>query len=94
VRKPCFAVFPSLKYSLGIQAGGIFVNKEAEEFIYNKFRRARYTEYESQAVTEEFEKGKKKFADPSRDIIKLRVGSQKTTIDSINVKRGALTLEG
>ena len=93
VRKSSFAIFHLLKYFIGIQTGGNFVTKAAEEFIYAKFRQAGYTDYESQAVAEEFEKGKKKFVDSSR-AIELRVGSRGTTIESISVRRGVLTLEG
>ena len=94
MRKSSFAVFYSLRYSLGIQTGGAIVTKQAEEFIYAKFHQAGYTDYDTHAVTKEFEKAKKKFVDPSLDTIKLRVGSSGTTIESINIRRGFLTLEG
>jgi hypothetical protein len=83
--------------SSGVQAGGIFVNEEARKLVVTKFRLAKVTEANvlpMQELEEGFENGKKEFADPRTDNIKLRVGMTKLNIDSINVRRGVLTLEG
>jgi hypothetical protein len=85
-------------YSSGVQAGGIFVNEEAKKLIAYKFRTAEVQEahlQSAQELEEGFENGKKMFADPLVHNIKLRVGiTTRLNIDSINVSRGFLTLQG
>ena len=84
-------------YSPGIQAGGIFVNEAARQFLAAEFRRGEVSEMEILPLSEleeEFEDGKKDFADPCKDIMKLRVGTARLNVGSINVKRGTLTLDG
>jgi hypothetical protein len=45
-------------------------------------------------IIEQFEEEKKEFDDPRRDEIKLRVGMPRMNLNSINVNRGQLTLDG
>jgi hypothetical protein len=45
-------------------------------------------------LEEDFERWKKVFADPHEDVIKLRVGTARLNVGSINVKRGTLTFDG
>jgi hypothetical protein len=81
----------------GIQAGGIFVNEAARKFLAVEFHRGEVAEADVlplPELEEEFEHGKKAFADPHKDNIKLRVGPARLNVGSINVKRGTLTLDG
>jgi hypothetical protein len=78
-------------YLLGVQAGGILVNGEAEKFFTTELG---YAASDAQFATEEFEKEKKKFADRRQDKVKIRVGMNSLNNPSINVRQGVLTLEG
>jgi hypothetical protein len=87
----------SLTYSLGVQAGGIFVNDAARRFISAQMNRAGIGESEAlpeKEIEEGFGRAKKAFADPRTDVIKIRVGMGRMNLDSINVRRGILTLDG
>jgi hypothetical protein len=77
----------------GIQAGGIFVNKNAEKFFHTEFLRAGCDISDVRIATEEFEKEKKWFGS-EREGLKLRVGNSEMNIPSINLKRGYLKLKG
>jgi hypothetical protein len=77
----------------GIQAGGIFVNKNAEKFFNAEFLRAGCDISDARIATEEFEKEKKRFIN-EREGLKLRVGNSKMNIHSIKLKRGYLALTG
>jgi hypothetical protein len=86
---------------LGVQAGGIFVNEAAKEFLIAAFRRAGVSDDAKAAeeILDDFESKKMNFTDSSRNKIKLRVGMHTRMNVSkltygIDVKRGLLTLDG
>jgi hypothetical protein len=90
-------VLHALTYFPGDQAGGMFVNRAAKKFIAAEFLHANVSEIDTFPVTEvieQFEEEKKEFDDPRKDKIKLRVGMPRMNVDSINVNRGQLTLDG
>jgi hypothetical protein len=80
-----------------VQAGGIFVNQEAEKFVSAELSRAKVSDSDITPISEvreQFEMAKMNFADPRKDEIKLRVGMGRMNLTNINVKRGLLTLSG
>ena len=82
---------------LGVQAGGIFVNAEAEKFITTKLRSVSISESDMTPIAElveEFESAKRDFSDPRKDEIKFRIGGGRVNFEVINVKRGMLTITG
>jgi hypothetical protein len=90
---PPFLLYLVSEVPPGIQAGGIFVNKNAEIFFTAKFLRARCDVSDARIATEEFEKEKKRFSNEHVGL-KLRVGNSRMNIPSINLKRGYLELTG
>jgi len=80
-----------------VQAGGIFVNEAAEEFVAAELRRSKVAEQDTtpmREIKEQFELSKKNFSDPEQDELTLRVGMGRMNISQINVERGILTLDG
>jgi hypothetical protein len=93
VRPPLVLHYITPDIPSGIQAGGIFVNKNAEKFFNAEFRRAGCDISDIQIAVEEFEKEKKRFCN-EREGLKLRVGNSRMNVPSINLKRGYLELKG
>jgi hypothetical protein len=86
-----------MTFSSGVQAGGIFVNEAAEEFVAAELRRGKVAEQDTtpmREIKEQFELSKKNFSDPEQDELTLRVGMGRMNISQINVERGILTLDG
>ena len=87
-------------YYLGVQAGGLFVDKEAEKFFLAEIDRLKIglEPQDAHLAAGVFEKTKRNFTDPRTDVVKIRVDStvKRLTIDtpSLSLKRGMLTLHG
>jgi hypothetical protein len=64
--------------------------------LISKFHQANNTDYDAPALSEGKRKGKGKreFADPSMNTIGLRMGSSRTSFESIDTRKGARMLEG
>ncbi|KDQ12502.1 hypothetical protein BOTBODRAFT_146701 [Botryobasidium botryosum FD-172 SS1] len=86
-----------MKASACIQAGSIFVNEYAKNYIQNKLQRTKLGADRIEAYTAEFldgiEDNKKDFHDPEEDIL-LELGERNFTDKELGVERGMLTLAG
>ena len=82
---------------LGIQAGSLFINKEARKWIESTFQQANIPEDRIETAMEsfgeEFEIAKRDFVDPSEDVF-ISLGDRSLSDSKLNMRRGVLTLPG